>query len=284
MRPSPKRELKFLEIIVEITVMAFATQGQRPLCLVVFLVAMVLPMVLKVFLVPETSLLSYSLENRLRSLDDVDGDSIHKCQSNVEVQCNKINVGDSQLSPEVFLENFKIQNDRKRNIHAIVTTIVAITVPLLTFVYAFIFLRERPCPGPDVPKTKKLRRKERILRDLAEYHIPPPKTQNSDSTPQDDKQRECPICLCNFSEGEVVIAAKHCHCSIPRLRPSRTDSSASTDDTNVQPGYYRRYFHEECISKWLSDRKMNPKKLCPCCRQPFFSSNSAPREELQGNR
>ncbi len=270
--------------------MAFAGQGQRPFCLLISLLAMVLPMALKLLLVSETSLLSSFLDNRLRSSHAVDGGTFHVCQANIEDPCNRINTEDSQLSHAVFLETFKIQNDRKRNIHAIVTAMVAITVPLLTFVYAFIFLRQRPCPGPDAPKTRRMRRKERILRDLIGYHIQSPKIQNANpATAQDDKQRECPICLCNFSEGEVVIAAKYCHCSIPRMHSLRansnkTDSTAPIDDTDVQPGCYRRYFHEDCISKWLSDRKMNPKKLCPCCRQPFFPSSSARREGVQDKR
>ena len=273
--------------------MTFAAQGQRPLSLLILLVAMILPMALKLFLVSETetSFNSSSWENQLQSSEDFDGDTIHACQANADDECTRINSDDSQLSAAILLKAFEIQNDRKRNIHATVTALVAIAVPLMTFVYAFVFLRQRPCPGPDAPKSKSMRRKERMLRDLAECHIQLPKIQNADTTTnktQVDKQRECPICLCNFSEGEVVVAAKYCHCSIParihssRTTNNRTDRIAPVDeDADVRPELYRRYFHEACISQWLSDRKMNPKKLCPCCRQPFFSSNSKRREGAQ---
>lgn len=280
--------------------MAFAAQGQRPLCLLILLVAMILPMALKLFLVPETetSFNSSSWENQLRSLEDVEGDTIQACQTSIDNECTRINRDDSELSHTIVLEAFEIQNDRKRNINAIVTAIVAITVPLMTFVYAFVFLRQRPCPGPDAPKSKSMRRKERMLRDLAECRIELPKTHDADpattTTTQDDKQRECPICLCNFSEGEIVVAAKYCHCSIParinssRANNNRTDIIASVDDEDappdVRPEFYRRYFHEACISQWLSDRKINPKKLCPCCRQPFFSCGGKRREGAQENQ
>ena len=277
--------------------MGFAGRVRRLVCLLSLLVGIIVPMALKVFFVADTSQLSYSWESRLRSIkaDDfigkqyaqsTDSEKIlasilsdktmtpNKSQRNLQDHFIRINVGHNEFSPVVVLETFELQNNIKRNIHAVVTTIVAFTVPFVIFLYAFIFLRKPQ--GSDPSTYKRMRRKERILRALVECRIQLPKTSKVDdtTTTNQDSRRECTICLCDFAEGEAVIASKHCHCSIPHIdSTNRTDRIGSATGTSItQAKYHRICFHEKCIFTWLSQRESNPKKLCPCCRQPFFAS------------
>ena len=43
------------------------------------------------------------------------------------------------LIPSFLSESIELENDRKKNIHAIVTTIMAFAVPLIAFIYALLF-------------------------------------------------------------------------------------------------------------------------------------------------
>ena len=78
-----------------------------------------------------------------------------------------------------------------------------------------------------------------------------------------------------------MIVSKNCQCSSSNTT-SATATATTTDDNDDDDDNYHRSnnhrlrhhhrtnFHEECIATWLSQRRTNPKKLCPCCRQPFF--------------
>jgi len=284
-----------------------AARGRRLSCLVALFVGIIVPTTLKLFFIADTSSSqrSYHWESRLRSLEaDADADVSlvndygHSIDGETDVRSiasNKMMITEEyrrkiydyftavvhddpyELSRILVSERIVHQIDRKRSIHAIVATVIAFLVPLIAFLYASIVLKKTEGVGRSSKKQR--RRKERILLGLEECRIQlPTTTMTEDTTTTDnDEQRECPICLSAFTAGEVVIASKHCHCSIRSGVTHGTDSIASVDDKNSvqhqrQHQHHRICFHENCIFTWLSRRKFNPKKLCPCCRHPFLSS------------
>ena len=180
------------------------------------------------------------------------------------------------LMSEAAIEYQQI-DDQKRSIHVIVTTVIAFLLPFLAFLYAFIFQKETQGSIVRSLNKRHSRRKERQIlhQGLQECRIQLPTTTltpedtTSATTDDDDKQRrECPICLLAFTAGDMVIASKHCHCSIIRTKIAAV---AKNNNSSIQSQFYHRiFFHEQCIFTWLSQRKANPKKLCPCCRQPFL--------------
>ncbi len=248
------------------------------------------PAMLKIFFVADASQVSSFFENRLRSLDDGETnlDSIltkrtintNHCRRETYDYLTRRNAEHCELIPSFLSESIELENDRKKNIHAIVTTIMAFAVPLIAFIYALLFQENSQKSDPSTKK--RISRKERILRDLVECRIQLPITPKSDdiATRNQEGPQECPICLSTFTEGQVVIAPKRCHCSIPIANNGREKVVPVAEDTNagIEPKYRQHQthpccFHESCILKWLSHRKINPKKLCPCCRQPFFGGD-----------
>jgi len=155
------------------------------------------------------------------------------------------------------------QNSRKRSIHAIVTIVVVLAVPLVAFLYALVF-RSNP---QKTTNGKQQRRRERIVRGLNECRMFMPVT-----TSDDQQQRECPICLIAFTTGESVIASKHCRCNGTNTNAITNIGNNNNNNKPFPLKSHRMVFHEDCIVTWLSQRQTNPKKLCPCCRQPFFLS------------
>ena len=191
-----------------------------------------------------------------------------------------------------FLPNYvQQQNSRKRSIHAIVTIAVALAVPLVAFLHALVF-RSNP---HKTTGSKQQRRRERIVWGLDECRMSIPAATTSDD--QQQQQRECPICLIAFKTGESVIASKHCRCNgtnmnmnasstdgtsatiaIKNIGNGSSSSNSKTKNNKPYPLHHRVFFHEDCIVTWLSQRQTNPKKLCPCCRQPFFLSKKSQRK------
>jgi len=280
--------------------MVFTARGRRLAYLLFILAATIVPVILQIFFLADTSQVASLLEHRIRSLEadgflthSVDGGKFQKSSLREEglaaneyqrilydLLTTRRNDGHFELtSSRVISETFQLENDRKKSIDAMVTLIIAVAVPVLAFLYAFVFLRT-----PKGPWTKKrMRRKERILRDLVECRIQLPAIATTTTTKARNQEdaRECPICLSAFTPGEVVIAPKYCHCCIrTATNKSGADRIATVDNPSIkndtEPNYNHRTttcsFHESCILKWLSQRKTNPKKLCPCCRQPFFGS------------
>ena len=197
-----------------------------------------------------------------------------------------INAGHYESSNRMLMSEAAIEyqqiDDQKRTIHVIVTTIIAFLLPFLVFLYAFIFQKETQGSIVRSLNKRRRRRKERQIlhQGLQECRIQLPTTTltpedtTSATTDDDDKQRrECPICLLAFTAGDMVIASKHCHCSIIRTKIAAV---ANNNNSSIQSQLcHRIFFHEQCIFTWLSQRTANPKKLCPCCRQPFLESKHA---------
>lgn len=250
-----------------------------------------MPTILRIFFIADKSRLTHnweSLEADVYFANDyansVDGEADAKSISSNKIMITKeyrrnahdyftrINAGQYESNPMFISEAIVYQIDRKRTIHVIVTTVIAFILPFLTFLYALIFQKETQ--GSIRSLNKRRRRNERILQGLEECRIQLPTTITPKDTnaTDDDKRRECPICLSAFTVGDVVIASKHCHCSIRTKAIHGTDIIASVANNSIQSQYHRICFHEKCIFTWLSQRKANPKKLCPCCRQPFLES------------
>lgn len=279
-------------------------RGRRLSCLFLLIVGLVLPMVLKLFWIEEAFPLSYQWDSQRRSIsadDFIVDDYAHSdndetgrsSASNMMMlikQYRRISHGNfttmkgdghylSNIHVPEFIEHQMVR--KRMSIHAIVTTIVALIVPLTALLYALIFNRK---PQRLHRTTKRWRRreqrKERIIEGLKECRIQLPTTKNSACTSsgattttnndedRDDNVVECPICLSAFAAGEIAIASKYCQCS---CTATNTNKIAAADNNNQRR--HRIYFHEECIATWLSQRRINPKKLCPCCRQPFLSSS-----------
>jgi len=273
-----------------------AARGRRLWCLLTLLAVIIVPTTLRIFFAADTSQLSFHWENRHGSLEADDfsaNDYAHSVDGETDARSNflsnrimetkvyrrkiidyfsKLNTDHYELKRMLISEAIEDQINRKRCIHAIVTTAITLIVPSIVFLYAFIFLKNTH--RSDRSTNKRMRRKERILRGLVECRtqLPAPNITEDVNTTDQDKQRECPICLSTFAKGEVAIASKHCYCNIRIGSNHGTKRIAAVDDNNIKPQYRRTYFHENCIFTWLSHRKSNPKKLCPCCRQPFLSS------------
>jgi len=162
---------------------------------------------------------------------------------------------------------FSMERDMvKKGIHLIVTAIASMCFPLVVFVYSYYFMEQ--------PKrsSRTMRRNERIKRALEKCRKPwnnnseqqlvskPENNTNTtdvteggsvghdglDDDENDENHKECPICLTAFEPNETVVVSKYCHCGS------------------------RVCFHEDCILEWLCQGITNPRRLCPCCRQPFF--------------
>ena len=272
-----------------------AARGRRLWCLLTLLAVIIVPKTLRIFFNADASQLSFRWENRhgfLEADDFFANDYAHSVDGETDARSNlsnrimetkvdrskiidyfsNINTDHYELRRILISEVIEDHINRKRCIHAIVTAAITLIVPSIVFLYAFIFLKNTH--GSDRSTNKRMRRKERILRALVECRtqLPAPNITEDFNTTDQNKQRECPICLSTFAKGEVVIASKHCYCNV-RIRSSNgTKRIAAFDDNNIKPQYRRTYFHEHCIFTWLCHRKSNPKKLCPCCRQPFLSS------------
>lgn len=264
-------------------------RGRRLSYALTLFAGIIVPTTLRIFLVADTSHLSHFWESRLGSLqgDDifwneyvhsVDGDTdqlmANEYRRKVLDSFTRIKANHYELSRMLIMESMDHQIDRKRYIHAIVTVVVAFMVPFLAFLCAFVFLKNPQ--GYDESTNKRKRRKERILQGLKECRIQLPTATIKDDTTAEDqfKQRECPICLATFVEGDVVVASKYCHCSIRNRSTGSMKNQCDqiADRGKIQVQRHRTCFHESCIFEWLSQRKTNPKKLCPCCRQPFLAS------------
>lgn len=270
-----------------------ASRGRRLSCLFILLAGVIMPTILKLFLMTDTWRSSHQWEDRRISLkaidfflsdyaqsvdDEVDERSILSKNSILTTKefqrmkydyVNRINADHSELSRLLNSEHIYHRIDQKRSIHAIVTTVIAFVVPLIAFTYAIIFPKQ-----PERSTRKRKGRKQRIAQGLEKCRIQiPPNSGTEDTTSTgDEEQQECPICLSAFTPGEVVIASKFCRCNVYNRPPRGTDKSTSVDDDSIKPQHRRTFFHEKCICTWLSQRKANPKKLCPCCRQPFLAS------------
>ena len=257
-----------------------AARGRRLLCLFLLIVGLALPMALQIFWEEDTPSLSYYWENQRRSIEAgvffVD-DHIHDANDETAArssvlktmmllkQYRRIGPGDfNSMKEDHYLSNIIVpefiehQIVRKRSIHAIVTTIVALIVPLTAFLCALAFNRK----AQRLNRTdRRGRRKERIVQGLKECRIKNNPCSPVGATTTADEERECPICLSAFAAGEIIIASKYCQCN------------TATNNNNKIQRRHRTFFHEECIVKWLSQRQTNPNKLCPCCRQPFLASS-----------
>jgi hypothetical protein len=272
-----------------------AARGRRLWCLLTLLAVIIVPTTLRIFFIADTSQLSYHWENRHGSLEADNfflNDYAHSVDGEIDARSNLsnrmmktkvyrrkirdyfsiINTDHYELSRMLISEPIEDQVNRKRCIHAIVTTAITLIIPSIVFLYAFIFLKKTH--SSDRSTNKLMRRKERILRGLVEcrIHLPTSNITEDINTTDQDKQRECPICLSAFTKGEAVIASKYCYCNIRIGSNHGTNRTATVADNSIKPQNHRSCFHENCIFTWLSHRKSNPKKLCPCCRQPFLSS------------
>lgn len=180
-----------------------------------------------------------------------------------------------ELSQVVISEFIKTHANilRKQRIHTIVTIGVTILFPFMAFFYASLFLGNTREFDRSTNSCK--RRTERILSRLQECRVQlpnMPEAKNS-TTAGHENRRECPICLSDFAAGEIVIAPKHCACSIRTATATcgNEELTSASNGNNEHTGN-RSYYHEKCIATWLSQRKSNPRKTCPCCRQPFLPS------------
>ncbi|OEU08106.1 hypothetical protein FRACYDRAFT_250329 [Fragilariopsis cylindrus CCMP1102] len=295
-----------------------ASRVRRMLCLLTLLAGIVIPTILRIFFIADNRSRLTHNNNWDESLleadaffanDDAD-DSVENAEaadskliSSSKIMTMKeyrrnaphdyftrINTGHDYESNRMLMsEAIEYQIvDQKRSIHVIVTTVIAFLLPFLALLYAFIFQKETQGSIIRSLNKRRRRRKERQIlhQGLQECRIQLPTTittpeDTTSATTDDDKQRrECPICLLGFTAGDMVIASKHCQCSIPRTNKAirgTTDiiASIAKNNSSIQSQFYHRiFFHEQCIFTWLSQRKTNPKKLCPCCRQPFLESKA----------
>ena len=118
------------------------------------------------------------------------------------------------------------------------------------------------------------KRKRHILNELNSFRItitdPPgrrwyskllPWNRTNNNNDNEQYENECPICLIEFTTGEIAIQSNFCHCK-------------------------NSIFHEHCITIWLFDKQRNPNKLCPCCRNPFIpppaEDKSSRKKEVWG--
>lgn len=256
-------------------------------CLFLF-VGLVLPLVLRLFLTEEPSPPLYNhREVRRRSVGHnksslptiVDGFIVNgyahlsgdkKARSSIMNTMIGHDGNDHHLSDILHVtELFEHQITRKRGIHAIVTTIVALIVPLAAFLSALV---SNKITQRNSRKSRRVLRRERILQILQGYRIRFPAAKDSPraATSANDDYRddivECPICLSAFEAGEIAVVSNDCECN--------TAANSDRIDAAGEDGrHHRIYFHEGCIAAWLSQRRTNPKKLCPCCRKPFLSSS-----------
>jgi len=265
---------------------------RRLSCVFLLVVGLVLPLILRFFLTEEPSALYNHREGQGRSDDHNIRSPSRKFDGlifNGYVQSHDETARSSILSMMIGHDDFTMMKDdhylsnilrvtelfehqiiRKRSIHAIVTTIVALIVTFSVFLCAHVSNRK---PQRIYRNNRRMRRRERIIQVLKEYRIRLPTIKNNpcNHRPTTDKDRddvvECPICLSDFAVGDIVIVSNHCHCNTA----TNCDRISATGKNHR---HHRIYFHEQCIATWLSQRRTNPKKLCPCCRQPFLSSAS----------
>lgn len=133
----------------------------------------------------------------------------------------------------------QLQYETSARIHAAVTFGVAFMALLGAFLYALVSVK-RPATFSEVDAKRRSRRRQRILEELKACRI---RLGRSDYATRSFE--DCPICLCPLLRGEVVVASKFCACS------------------------ENRAFNQQCMVLWLTER-LNRRKLCPCCRQPFL--------------
>jgi hypothetical protein len=287
-----------------------ASRVRRMLCLLTLLAGIVIPTILRIFFIADNrSRLTHNnwdeslLEADAFFANDDADDSVENAEAadaklissskiimtikeyrrnNAHDYFTRINAGHDYESNRMLMMSEAIEyqqiDDQKRTIHVIVTTVIAFLLPFLTFLYALIFQKETQEGSIRSLNKRRRRRKERQIlhQGLQECRIQLPTTTltpedtTSATTDDDDKRRrECPICLLAFTAGDMVIASKHCHCS--SIIRTKIAAVAKNNNSSIQSQLcHQIFFHEQCIFTWLSQRKANPKKLCPCCRQSFL--------------
>ncbi len=130
-------------------------------------------------------------------------------------------------------------------IHTVVSFGVAFAVLLLTLLYALFCVNGRPVPMGEATNGRRSQRREQLLDELTTCRI---RLSSTDWRVQSFE--DCPICLSPLLTGQVVVESKFCSCN-------RNE----------------RAFHQQCLVPWLLEKRRNPHKLCPCCRQPFLRSD-----------